>query len=74
VASPVRLEDLPSNVQRQVVGGKKPRTSRREVPASELGLPLRCECGETFSSWSKAERHAQAAGHGRVGIVLVTSC
>jgi hypothetical protein len=70
------VDDLPADVRARVAeaAGRpaRRRSTRREVPAAEGGLPLRCaRCGETFVSSRAAERHVNGEhGGGRVECVL----
>jgi hypothetical protein len=70
----VRLDQLGPKARAQVLGAldeqPKPKRSRGKR-GSVKGGKWRCRaCGETFTAWARAERHADDAGHHRLEVVL----
>jgi hypothetical protein len=82
----VRFEDLPPSVQRQIskgravntIAGRDPYSVRpqRGVSAPQPPKPRareswKChDCGETFTQWAPAQRHANENRHVRIELVL----
>jgi hypothetical protein len=71
----LRLDQLPAAMRAQVeaaIGAptKVPRTTAH-VAAGRGHLPYQCHaCGRVAASWADAERHARAADHHRIELVV----
>ena len=78
MADRVRLSDLPPHVQAKI-RARRPKLGSQPVPsgrrtaappgkAARPDRPIyRCHgCGDTFTAWAPAERHADQPGHRRI--------
>lgn len=75
----MRFEDLPPAIQRQIRAGQGEKRSKVvTLPHSPAHPPMpkhrqswRCvTCGEVFTAWAKAQRHANELGHVRIELIL----
>lgn len=48
---------------------KRARPSAAQAPSE--GGQWRCECGETFTSWARAEAHPAGPGHTRMEVQML---
>lgn len=67
----MNYDDLPANLRRRVdaAEGRQPRRTGKGG-GTVAGGRWRCQCGEEFTVWTRAETHAGGAGHRRLACVL----
>jgi transposase-like protein len=73
----MRLDQLPAKDRKAVAAGRvtvpKQRLSRPTTPPARVGRGSRWRChtcGELFTVWAKAQRHADGHGGARLELVL----
>lgn len=74
--SPVRAKDLSPEVRKRlgINAGSKPRRNTKRGVDVAADCPGCCyDCGQEFESYTKWERHADAAGHRRWQMSLLTA-